>query len=90
MQNPELAKVYDPKKVEDRIYHFWLQKNYFHAEVRPGKKPYTIVIPPPNVTDRLHMGHAYNNSVQDILIRYKKMRGFETLWMPGTDHAGIA
>ncbi|MDQ7063163.1 MAG: valine--tRNA ligase [candidate division KSB1 bacterium] len=90
MGKESIDKVYDPKKVEDRIYQFWLDKNYFHGEPREGKKPYCIVIPPPNVTDRLHMGHAYNNTLQDILIRYKKMQGYETLWMPGTDHAGIA
>lgn len=90
MPQNELPKTYDPKQVEDRIYGFWLEKNYFHAEPNPDKTPYTIVIPPPNVTDRLHMGHAYNNTIQDMIIRFKKMRGFETLWMPGTDHAGIA
>ena len=86
----DIAKVYDPKKVENKWYDFWLQKNYFHAEVDPSKKPYTIVIPPPNVTAVLHMGHAYNNTVQDILIRYHRKRGNSTLWLPGTDHAGIA
>ena len=86
----EIPKIYDPKKVEDRLYQFWLEKNYFHAEVDPKKEPYTIVIPPPNVTDILHMGHAYNNTLQDILIRFHRMKGFEALWLPGTDHAGIA
>ncbi len=90
MGKESIDKVYEPKKVEDRIYQFWLDKNYFHGEPREDKKPYCIVIPPPNVTDRLHMGHAYNNTLQDILIRFKKMQGYETLWMPGTDHAGIA
>ena len=90
MAGAAIAKVYEPSKVEDRIYRYWLEKNYFHAEPRADKKPYCIMIPPPNVTDRLHMGHAYNNTLQDILIRYKKMQGYETLWMPGTDHAGIA
>ena len=90
MGKESIDKVYDPKKVEDRIYQFWLEKNYFHGVPREDKKPYCIVIPPPNVTDRLHMGHAYNNTLQDILIRFKKMQGYETLWMPGTDHAGIA
>jgi len=85
-----LEKAYDPKEVEDRLYKFWLDKGYFHAAVNLGKKPYTIVIPPPNVTDRLHIGHAFNNTHQDILIRFQKMRGLETEWMPGTDHAGIA
>ncbi len=86
----EIPKIYDPKKVEDRLYQFWQDKEYFRAEVNPKKKPYTIVIPPPNVTDILHMGHAYNNTLQDILIRFHRMKGFETLWLPGTDHAGIA
>ena len=69
MPQNELPKTYDPKQVEDRIYGFWLEKNYFHAEPNPDKTPYTIVIPPPNVTDRLHMGHAYNNTIQDMIIR---------------------
>jgi len=86
----ELAKAYNPKAVEDRIYNFWESKGYFHAKPDPSKKPYCIVIPPPNVTGILHMGHALNNTLQDIIIRYKRMKGFETLWMPGTDHAGIA
>jgi len=86
----EIAKIYDPKQVENKWYKFWLDKKYFHANVNSGKKPYTIVIPPPNVTARLHMGHAFNNTLQDILIRYHKKKGFETLWLPGTDHAGIA
>ncbi|MDZ7290880.1 MAG: valine--tRNA ligase [candidate division KSB1 bacterium] len=85
-----LDKVYNPKEVEDKLYQFWLERNYFHAEVNPEKPPYTIVIPPPNVTAQLHMGHAYDNTLQDILIRFHKMRGYETEWMPGTDHAGIA
>jgi len=85
-----IAKVYDPKSVEDKWYQYWLDKNVFHSEPHAGRTPYTIVIPPPNVTDVLHMGHAYNNTIQDIFIRYKRMSGFETLWMPGTDHAGIA
>ncbi len=86
----EIAKIYDPKQVENKWYDFWLEQNYFHADAQSGKKPYTIVIPPPNVTARLHMGHAFNNTIQDILIRFHKKRGFETLWLPGTDHAGIA
>ncbi len=90
MAQNEIAKVYDPKQVEDRWYQHWLEKNYFHAEVNPEKKPYTIVIPPPNVTDVLHMGHAYNNTLQDILIRFHRMLGYEAMWLPGTDHAGIA
>ncbi|MBR6735360.1 MAG: valine--tRNA ligase [Oscillospiraceae bacterium] len=86
----ELEKVYDPKQVEDRIYDFWVGGNYFHAEPNPEKKPFTIVIPPPNITGQLHMGHALDNTLQDILIRHKRMDGYETLWMPGTDHASIA
>ncbi|MCC8044732.1 MAG: valine--tRNA ligase [Clostridiales bacterium] len=86
----ELAKTYDPKGLEDRIYQNWLDKGYFHAEVNPEKKPFTIVIPPPNVTGQLHMGHALDETMQDILIRFKRMQGFETLWQPGTDHAAIA
>ncbi|KAA3616193.1 MAG: valine--tRNA ligase [Calditrichaeota bacterium] len=90
MSFTEIDKIYDPEKIEERIYQFWLDANVFHGKPNPDKKPYSIVIPPPNVTDRLHMGHAYNNTLQDILIRFKKMLGFETMWMPGTDHAGIA
>ena len=86
----ELEKVYDPKQVEDRIYDFWLKGNYFHAEVEPDKTPYTIVIPPPNITGQLHMGHALDNTLQDILIRWRRMQGYNALWMPGTDHASIA
>lgn len=86
----ELAKQYDPKQVEDRIYADWLEKNYFHAEPNPKKEPFTIVIPPPNITGHLHMGHALDNTLQDILIRWKRMQGYETLWQPGTDHAAIA
>ncbi len=86
----ELAKTYDPKGMEDRIYQNWLDKNYFHAEVDYSKKPFTIVIPPPNITGQLHMGHALDNTMQDILIRYKRMQGYNALWQPGTDHASIA
>ncbi|MDO4460796.1 MAG: valine--tRNA ligase [Clostridia bacterium] len=86
----ELAKAYEPKEVEDRIYDFWLKGNYFHAEVDPEKEPYTIVIPPPNITGQLHMGHALDDTLQDILIRFKRMQGYSALWMPGTDHASIA
>ncbi|NQT95362.1 MAG: valine--tRNA ligase [Candidatus Omnitrophica bacterium] len=86
----ELSKQYNPKETEGRIYKFWEDKGLFSAEVSQEKKPYSIVIPPPNITGILHMGHALNNTIQDILIRYKKMQGYETLWMPGTDHAGIA
>ena len=86
----ELAKTYDPKGMEDRIYQKWLDKKYFHAEVDRSKKPFTIVMPPPNVTGQLHMGHALDNTMQDILIRYKRMQGYNALWQPGTDHAAIA
>jgi valyl-tRNA synthetase len=86
----DLPKVYEHKAVEERWYPFWESKGYFHSEPNPQKKPYTIVIPPPNVTGALHLGHALNNTLQDILIRRKRMEGYETLWVPGTDHAGIA
>ncbi|MBQ6538422.1 MAG: valine--tRNA ligase [Eubacterium sp.] len=86
----ELGKTYDPKDIEDRLYSMWMEKGYFHAEVNENKNPYTIVIPPPNITGQLHMGHAFDNTLQDILIRFKRMQGYETLWMPGTDHASIA
>ena len=86
----ELAKTYDPGEVEDRTYRFWLEGKYFHAERDPQKKPYTIVIPPPNITGQLHMGHALDNTLQDILIRWRRMQGYSALWVPGTDHASIA
>lgn len=86
----ELAKTYDPKSFEDRIYKFWLDGEYFKAKVDENKIPYTIVIPPPNITGQLHMGHALDNTLQDILIRYKRQQGFSALWVPGTDHASIA
>ena len=86
----ELPKVYNPHDVEDRIYKVWEDKGYFRAKPDSGKKPYSIVIPPPNITGILHMGHALNNTIQDILIRFKRMQGHEAEWMPGTDHAGIA
>lgn len=86
----ELAKAYDPQEFEDRIYDFWLKGNYFHAEIDKDKKPYTIVMPPPNITGQLHMGHALDETLQDILIRYKRMQGYSALWLPGTDHASIA
>ncbi|MDD5900526.1 MAG: valine--tRNA ligase [Lachnospiraceae bacterium] len=86
----ELAKTYDPKDIEDRLYAKWLDKKYFHAEPDATKKPFTIVIPPPNITGQLHMGHALDNTMQDILIRYKRMQGYNALWQPGTDHASIA
>ena len=86
----ELAKTYDPQSIEERLYAKWLEKKYFHAEVNRSKKPFTIVMPPPNITGQLHMGHALDNTMQDILIRFKRMQGFEALWLPGTDHASIA
>ena len=86
----ELDKQYSPQNVEDRTYKFWCDHKYFHAEVNPAKKPYTIVIPPPNITGQLHMGHALDETLQDILIRWRRMEGYETLWLPGTDHASIA
>ena len=86
----ELAKTYDPKGMEDRIYADWMEKKYFHAEVDRSRKPFTIVMPPPNITGKLHMGHALDNTLQDILIRYKRMQGYNALWVPGTDHASIS
>ena len=90
----ELEKTYNPAAIEDRLYQKWLDNKYFHADAergkREGKKPFTIVMPPPNITGQLHMGHALDNTMQDILIRYKRMQGYEALWQPGTDHAAIA
>ena len=86
----ELEKTYDPGAIEERLYQKWLDKKYFHAEVDETKQPYTIVIPPPNITGKLHMGHALDETLQDILIRFKKMQGYNALWIPGTDHASIA
>ena len=86
----ELPKIYEPQQVEERIYHMWEEGGYFHAKKDESKKPYTIVMPPPNVTGQLHMGHAVDNTMQDILIRAKRMQGYEALWLPGTDHASIA
>ena len=86
----ELDKTYNPSEIEGRIYDKWMEKKYFHAEVNRDKKPFTIVMPPPNITGQLHMGHALDNTMQDILIRYKRMQGYEALWQPGTDHAAIA
>ena len=86
----ELSKTYDPKDIEDRLYKKWEDNGYFHAEVDRSKKPFTIVMPPPNITGQLHMGHALDNTMQDILIRYKRMQGYNALWQPGTDHASIA
>src|SRR5919201_2530134 len=86
----QLEKTYDPRQVEDRWYQFWLDHRYFHASVEHPGGPYTIVIPPPNITGSLHIGHALNNTLQDILIRWRRMQGRNALWVPGTDHAGIA
>ena len=86
----ELATKYSFKDIEEKHYHNWEKQKFFHAEKNPQKEKFSIVIPPPNVTGILHMGHALNNTIQDILIRYKKLSGCEALWMPGTDHAGIA
>ena len=86
----ELEKTYNPKGLEDRLYKKWEDNKYFHSEVDRSRKPFTIVMPPPNITGQLHMGHALDNTMQDILIRYKKMQGYNTLWQPGTDHASIA
>lgn len=89
-ESKNLEKTYEPQKVEERLYKMWTDNGYFHAKIDPNKKPYTIVIPPPNVTGQLHMGHALDETLQDILIRYKRMQGYSALWVPGTDHAGIA
>jgi valyl-tRNA synthetase len=86
----ELEKNYNPSEIEDRLYQKWLDKKYFHAEVDRSKKPFTIVMPPPNITGKLHMGHALDNTMQDIIIRFKRMQGYEALWIPGTDHASIS
>src|SRR5690349_9777953 len=86
----ELAKAYDPKESQQKWLAFWEQRGYFHSEPDPGRKPFTIVIPPPNVTGALHLGHALNNTLQYVLIRWRRMQGYNALWMPGTDHAGIA
>ena len=86
----EMSKTYNPAEIEDRLYQKWLDKKYFHAEVDRSKKPFTIVMPPPNITGQLHMGHALDNTLQDILIRFKRMQGYNALWQPGTDHASIA
>src|SRR3989338_3433067 len=86
----DLSPQYNPKDVEERLYKLWESSRLFEAQVSGKRKPYTIVIPPPNVTGILHMGHALNNTIQDILIRWKRMQGSNALWIPGTDHAGIA
>jgi valyl-tRNA synthetase len=90
MSTTELPKAYDPQEAQKRWYPFWVEKGYFHADVASKKPPYSIVIPPPNVTGALHLGHAFNDTLQDILIRWRRMQGYDALWMPGTDHAGIA
>src|SRR4051812_41936731 len=90
MDFKELPSQYDHAAAQQKWYTYWEQRGYFHAEADDPRPPYTIVIPPPNVTGALHLGHALNNTLQDILIRMKRMQGFNTLWMPGTDHAGIA
>ena len=90
MNNSEIPKIYMPEQVEDKWYKHWLENDYFHAEIDQKAPPYSIVIPPPNVTDVLHIGHAYNNTIQDIFIRFHRMQGYSTMWLPGTDHAGIA
>ena len=86
----ELAKTYNPQEIEGKNYEKWMSKKYFAAKVDKSKKPFTIVMPPPNITGQLHMGHALDNTMQDILIRYKRMQGYSALWQPGTDHAAIA
>src|SRR5256714_4862962 len=86
----ELPKAYEPKDAQQRWLDFWEEHGYFHSRPDPSRKPYTIVIPPPNVTGALHMGHALNNTLQDVLIRWRRMQGYNALWIPGTDHAGIA
>ena len=86
----EMNNTYNPSEIEDRLYKKWLDKKYFHAEVDRSMKPFTIVMPPPNITGQLHMGHALDNTLQDILIRFKRMQGYNALWQPGTDHASIA
>ena len=86
----ELAKTYNPKEIEEKLYEKWCENKYFHAEVDRSRKPFTTVMPPPNITGKLHMGHALDNTLQDILIRYKRMEGYNALWIPGTDHAAIS
>ena len=90
MKTVDLPKQYDPKDAQNRFYEFWVEKGYFHADPASARPAYCIVIPPPNVTGALHLGHALNNTLQDILIRWRRMQGYDALWMPGTDHAGIA
>ena len=90
MRTDGISKSFDPNEAEPRLYSEWMNKGYFGAKVDPDKKPFCVVMPPPNITGQLHMGHALDNTLQDILIRYKRMKGFEALWVPGTDHASIA
>lgn len=90
MDKYSIPKNYEPHNVEERLYKFWLEKDYFHTEIDKEKQPYTIVMPPPNITGQLHMGHALDNTLQDVLIRFKRMQGYCALWVPGTDHASIA
>ena len=90
MAKRELGKAFEPQEAEKRLYNYWLEKNLFHAKDKSKAHAFSIVIPPPNVTGMLHMGHALNNTLQDAIIRFKRMQGFNTLWMPGMDHAGIA
>lgn len=86
----DLKKAYDHSQVEEKLYRRWMEKGYFSARPNPDKKPFTIVIPPPNITGQLHMGHGLDNTIQDAIIRFRRMQGYETLWLPGTDHASIA
>ena|SRR5659263_3702 len=90
MENRQLSKTYNPEEVESKLYKKWLENGYFHSEPDPTKKPYSIAMPPPNITGQLHMGHAFTFSLQDVLTRWKRMQGYCTLWLPGTDHASIA
>ncbi len=86
----EMSKSYNPKEFETKLYQTWVEKGYFEAKIDKNKEPFSIVIPPPNITGQLHMGHALNNTIQDIIVRFKRMQGYSTLWLPGTDHASIA
>ena len=90
MNRNEIPKNYEPQAVEERLYKFWVEKDYFHTIIDKQKKPFTIVMPPPNITGQLHMGHALDNTLQDTLIRFRRMQGYCALWVPGTDHASIA
>src|SRR5438093_6383259 len=90
VRNEEMAKAYDPSKVEGPLYEMWLKGGYFRAYIDPEKEPFTIIMPPPNVTGELHLGHALTITIEDIMIRWKRMQGYATLWLPGFDHAGIA